>query len=141
MLLAFCDFKLHKWDALEKEAIELFVNLRPSPLSFLFMSQTEFTALETFLINREVPLLFKCDLLLLRQVLSMLLLFIKIMPLLLHKFSSFVLISLILSSKSWSSSMSKLCHHRCRTLWWRRLFFLFFEEYLHYSGYHLLQYE
>ena len=40
--------------------------------------------------------------LLLRQVLSTLLLFIKIIPLSLHKFSSFLLVSLILSSKTWS---------------------------------------
>ena len=40
--------------------------------------------------------------LLLRQVLSVLILFIKIKPLPLHKFSSFLLFSLILSSKSWS---------------------------------------
>ena len=66
---------------LENEAIELSVSLRTSSLSFPFMSQGEFTALEKFLINREVPLLFKCNLLLLRQVLSMLLLFIKIIPL------------------------------------------------------------
>ena len=66
---------------LENEAIELSVSLRTSSLSFPFMSQREFTALEKFLINREVPLLFKCNLLLLRQVLSMLLLFIKIIPL------------------------------------------------------------
>ena len=37
-----------------------------------------------------------------RQARSMLLLFIKIIPLPLHKFSSFLLISLILSWKSWS---------------------------------------
>ena len=102
MLPAFFDLRLRKWDMLENETIELFVRLRTSSLSFPFMSQAEFTALEKFLINREVPLLFKCNLLLLRQVLSMLLLFIKIIPLPLHKFSSFLLVSLILSSKSWS---------------------------------------
>ena len=53
----------------ENETIELFVRLRTSSLAFLFMSQAEFTALEKFLINREVPVLFKCNLLLLRQVL------------------------------------------------------------------------
>ena len=37
-----------------------------------------------------------------RQVLSMFVLFIKIIPLPLHNFSSFLLVSLILSSKSWS---------------------------------------
>ena len=37
-----------------------------------------------------------------KQVLSMLLLFVKIIPIPLHKFSSFLLVSLILSSKSWS---------------------------------------
>ena len=74
----------------ENETIELFVRLRTSSLAFLFMSQAEFTALEKFLINREVPVLFKCNLLLLRQVLSMLLLFIKIILLSLHKFSGFL---------------------------------------------------
>ena len=66
---------------LENETTELFVRLRTSSLSFPSMSQAEFTALEKFLINREVPHLFKCNLLLLRQVLSMLLLFKKIKPL------------------------------------------------------------
>ena len=93
MLPVFFDLKLRKWDNLEHEIIELFVRLRTSPLSFSFMSQTEFTAYEIFLISRKVPLLFKCNLLLLRQVLSMLLLFIKIIPLTLHKFPSFLLVS------------------------------------------------
>ena len=102
MLPAFFDLRLRKWDTLQNETIELFVRLWISPLSFSFMSQTEFTAFEKFLINRKVSLLFKCNLLLLRQVLSMLLLFIKIIFLPLNKFSSFLLVSLILSSKSWS---------------------------------------
>ena len=102
MLPAFFDLRLRKWDTLQNETIELFVRLWISPLSFSFMSQTEFTAFEKFLINRKVSLLFKCNLLLLRQVLSMLLLFIKIILLPLNKFSSFLLVSLILSSKSWS---------------------------------------
>ena len=100
MLPAFFDIKLRKWDTLENEAIELFVRLRTSSLSSSIMSQTKFTALENFLINRGVK--FKCNLLLLRQVLSMLQLFAKIILLPLHKFSSFLLASLILSSKSWS---------------------------------------
>ena len=66
---------------LENETIELFVRLTTSSLSFSFMCQNDFTAFEKFLINREVPLLFKCNLLLLRQVLSILLLFIKVKPL------------------------------------------------------------
>ena len=77
MLPAFFDLRLRKWDMLENETIELFVRLRTSSLSFPFMSQAEFTALEKFLISREAPLLIKCNLLLSRQVLSMLLLFIK----------------------------------------------------------------
>ena len=95
MLPAFFNLRLRKRDTLENETIELFVRLRTLSLSFSFISQAEFTALEKLLINREVPLLFKCDLLLLRQVLSMLLLFIKIIRLPLHKFSSFLLVSLI----------------------------------------------
>ena len=126
MLRAFFDVKLRKVDILENETIELFVRLRTSSLSFSLISQTEFTAFDKSLINREVPPLFKCDLLLLRQVLSMLLLFIKIIPLLLHKFSSFLLVSLILSSKLWSLQWiildnAFLCYHRCRTLSLRKL--------------------
>ena len=69
MLPAFFELRLPKRDKLENETIELFVRLRTSSLSFSFTSQAKFTALETFLINREVPLLFKFNLLLLRQVL------------------------------------------------------------------------
>ena len=68
----------------------------------IFVYRSDFTAFEKFLINREVPHLFKCNLLLLKQVLSMLLLFIKLISLPLHKLSNFLLVSLILSSKSWS---------------------------------------
>ena len=59
MLPAFFDLRLRKWDTLENETIELFVRLGTLSLSFSFMSQTEFTALERFLINTGVPLLFK----------------------------------------------------------------------------------
>ena len=104
MLPAFFDLRLRKWDTLENETIELFVRLTTSTLSFSFMIQTESTAL----INGEVPLLFRCNLLLLWQVLSMSLLFIKIIPLPLHKFSRFLLVSLVLSSKSWSLRWIKL---------------------------------
>ena len=89
MLPAFFELKLCKRDTLESETIELFVRF-----------QTVSTTFEKILINREVPLLLKCNLLLLRQVLSMLLLFIKIIPLPLHKFSTFLSVSLILSAKS-----------------------------------------
>ena len=58
-----------------------------------FVYEPDFTTFEKFLINRDVPLLFKCNLLLLRQVLSVLLSFINIMPLPLHRFSSFLLVS------------------------------------------------
>ena len=68
----------------------------------IFVYRLDFTAFEKFLINREVPHLFKWNLLLLKQVLSMLLLFIKLISLPLHKLSNFLLVSLILSSKSWS---------------------------------------
>ena len=146
MLPAFFDLRLRKWDVLENEAIELFVRLRTSSLSFPFMSQAEFTALEKFLINREVPLLFKCNLLLLRQVLSVLLLFIKIILLPLHKFSSFLLVSLILFSKSWSlqwilqgNAIFMLSSVLCSLI--EEITFLIFEEYLHCSGHHLFHYE
>ena len=68
MLPAVFDLKLRKQDTLENNAIELFVRLRTSPLSFSFMSQIQFTTFEKFLISREVRLLFKCNLPLLRQV-------------------------------------------------------------------------
>ena len=66
MLPAVFDLKLRKQDTLENNAIELFVRLRTSPLSFSFMSQIQFTTFEKFLTSREVTLLFKCNLL--RQV-------------------------------------------------------------------------
>ena len=69
MLPIFFDFKLRKWDKLENELTELIVRLRNSPLSFSFMSQTEFTTFEKFLISKEVLLLFKCNLDLFGQVL------------------------------------------------------------------------
>lgn len=37
----------------------MFVRLKTSPLPFSFMRQTEFTTFRNFLINREVPFLFK----------------------------------------------------------------------------------
>ena len=113
MLPALFDVKLRKWNTLENETIELFVRLRTLLLSFCLWAKqsslpqnslktkTEFTSLEK-LINREVTLLFKCNLILLRQVLSMLLLCITVILLPLLKSSSFMLVSLILSSKSWS---------------------------------------
>ena len=99
MSTALFDLKLRKGDTLENETIELFVRLRTSWFSFSFKSQTK---LWKILINGEVQPLFKCNLFLLRQSLSILLLFIKIIPLPLHKFSSFLLVSWILFLKSWS---------------------------------------
>ena len=63
-------------------------------------NQFDLRACEKCLINRTVPLLFKCNLLLLRQEPSISLLFMNLIPLPLHKFSNFLLISLISSSKS-----------------------------------------
>ena len=81
---------------IENETIELPARLRTSPFSFSFISQTEFTTFEKSLINREVPLCFwwgkRCQ-------------FIKIIPLPLHKFPSFLLVSLISSSKSRSITL------------------------------------
>ena len=144
--LHFLTLNYVKWVMLENKTIELFVRLRTSSLLFLVMSQAEFTALEKFLINREVPLLFKSNLLLLRQVLSVLLLFIKIILLPLHKFSSFLLVSLILFSKSWSlqwiiqgNAIFMLSSVLCSLI--EEITFLIFEEYLHCSGHHLFHYE
>ena len=44
----FFDLKLCKWDTVENEIKELFVRFRTSPLSFSFMSQTEFSLLKNF---------------------------------------------------------------------------------------------
>ena len=60
------------------------------------MSQTEFTNFENSLINREVPFLFKCT-----SVVNFAIIH-KYHTLPLHKCSSFLLVSLMLSSKSWS---------------------------------------
>ena len=71
-------------------------------LSLKLHNQFGFRACEKFFTNRAVPLLFKCNLLLLRHEPSILLL-MNLILLPLHKFSNFLLISLISSSKSWSS--------------------------------------
>ena len=57
---------------------------------------------EKFFTNRAVPPSFKCNLLLLIHEPSILLLSTNLIPLTLHKFSNFLLISLIFASKSWS---------------------------------------
>ena len=55
---------------------------------------------EKFFTNRAVPPSFKCNLLLLIHEPSILLLSTNLIPLTLHKFSNFLLISLIFASKS-----------------------------------------
>ena len=55
---------------------------------------------ENFFTNRAVPPSFKCNLLLLIHEPSILLLSTNLIPLTLHKFSNFLLISLIFASKS-----------------------------------------
>ena len=63
-------------------------------------NQFGFRTCEKYFTNRAVPLLFKCNLLLLRHEPSILVLLMNLIPLPLHKFSKFLLISLISSSKS-----------------------------------------
>ena len=69
-------------------------------LSLKLHNQLGFRASQRFFTNRAVPLLFKCNLLLLRHEPSILVLLMNLIPLPLHKFSNFLLISLISSSKS-----------------------------------------
>ena len=69
---------------------------------FLY-NQSELTTFATFFVKRAVPLLLRCNLLLFREELFMLLLSIKPILFLLYRFSSIFLSSLISSSIYWSS--------------------------------------
>ena len=77
-------------------------------LSFKLHNRFGLSAFENVFTNRAVLLLFKCNLLLLRNKPSILLLLMSLIPLLLHKLRNFLLISLIFSSKSWSSRWTTL---------------------------------
>ena len=85
IFLGVFNLKLPKWDTFEAIKEESFVRLLTFPSVFL----------------RAIPLLLRCNLLLLREELFMWLLSIKRIPFPLHRFSSFFLSLLISSSKSW----------------------------------------
>ena len=76
-----------------------FVRLLTCPSMFPY-NQSGSTIFAKFFVKRAVPLLLKCNLLLFREELFTLLLSIKRIPFPLHRFSSFLLSSLISSSTS-----------------------------------------
>ena len=97
-------------------------------LSLKLHNQFGLRACEKIFTNSAVPLLFKCNLLLLRHEPSILLLsFMNLIPLPLDKFSNFLLISLISSSKSWSPRWMTPEKAICTSVltWWLRPFYFF----------------
>ena len=103
MFLGFFILKFLKSETLLVLLAEAKLVVLSVTLSLKLHNQFGFRACEKFFTNRAVPLLFKCNLLLLRHEPSILLLLMNLIPLPLHKFSNFLLISLISSSKFWSS--------------------------------------
>ena len=103
MFLGFFILKFLKSETLLVLLAEAMFVVLSVTLSLKLHNQFGFRACEKFFTNRAVPLLFKCNLLLLRHEPSILLLLMNLIPLPLHKFSNFLLISLISSSKFWSS--------------------------------------
>ena len=94
---------------------------------FLY-NQSELTTFATFFVKRAVPLLLRCNLLLFREELFMLLLSIKPILFLLHRFSSIFLSSLISSSIYWSSrwmTLDKMIAVSSFTLFSIIVFFIF----------------
>ena len=79
-------------------------------------NQFGLSACEIFFTNWVVPLLFKCNLFLLRHEASILL-FMNRAHLPLDKFSNFLLISLIFSSNPWSLWWMKPQKALCTSLW------------------------
>ena len=99
MFLGFFILKFLKSETLLVLLVEEKLVVLSVALSLKLHNQFGFRACEKFFTNRAVPLLFKCNLLLLRHEPSILLL-MNLILLPLHKFSNFLLISLISSSKS-----------------------------------------
>ena len=99
MFLAFFILKFLESETLLVLLAESKLVVLSATLSLKFHNHFGLRACEKFFTNRAVPLLFKCNLLLLRHEPSILLLLMNLIPLPLHKFSNFLLISLISSSK------------------------------------------
>ena len=99
MFLGFFVLKFLKSETLLVLLAEAKLVVLSATLSLKLHNQFGFRACEKFFTNRAVPLLFKCNLLLLRHEPSILVLLMNLILLPLHKFSNFLLISLISSSK------------------------------------------
>ena len=99
MFLGFFVLKFLKSETLLVLLAEAKLVVLSATLSLKLHNQFGFRACENFFTNKAVPLLFKCDLLLLRHEPSILVLLMNLILLPLHKFSNFLLISLISSSK------------------------------------------
>ena len=102
MFLGFFILKSSKSEALLVLLAEAKLIVLSTTLSLKLQNQFSLRASQKFFTNRAVPLLFKCNLFLLRHKSSILLSFMNIIHLPLHTFSSFLLIFLISSSNSWS---------------------------------------
>ena len=100
MFLGFFILKFLKSETLLVLLAEAKLVVLSVTLSLKLHNQFGFRACEKAFTNRAVLLLFKCNLLLLRNKPSILLLLMSLIPLLLHKLRNFLLISLIFSSKS-----------------------------------------
>ena len=103
MFLGFFILKYPESETLLVLLTEVKLVVLSATLSLKLDNQFGLRTCEKFFTNWAVPLLFKCNLLLLRHEPSILVLLMNLIPLPLHKFSNFLLISLISSSKSWSS--------------------------------------
>ena len=100
MFLGFFILKFLKSETLLVLLAEAKLVVLSVTLSLKLHNQFGFRTCEKYFTNRAVPLSFKCNLLLLRHEPSILVLLMNLIPLPLHKFSNFLLISLISSSKS-----------------------------------------
>ena len=103
MFLGFFILKFPESETLLVFLAEAKLVVLSATLSLKLHNQFGLKVCEKCFTNWAVPLLFKCNLLLLRHEPSILVLLMNLIPLPLHKFSNFLLISLISSSKSWSS--------------------------------------
>ena len=92
MFLGFFILKFLKSETLLVLLAEAKLVVLSVTLSLKLHSQFGFRACKFFFTNRAVPLLFKCNLLLLRHEPSILVLLMNLVPLPLHKLSNFLLI-------------------------------------------------
>ena len=102
MFLGFFILKFLKSETLLVLLAEAKLVVLSATLSLKLHYQFGLRVYEKFFTNRAVPPSFKCNLLLLIHEPSILLLSTNLIPLTLHKFSNFLLTSLIFASKSWS---------------------------------------